>query len=361
MTGVLGWANWITRCADLNSRDTILNSNNNILWTHSQMFLLAQRKLILDLPLILHKRIEALPPGAYSAGLRAVLQHIQVAVGHHLRGTTQPDETAFTDAIYRTNQAFEGSLKEAYRVLTGKDPLKIRPFDIETFFQEHGILRTRVLAQFSNYRKEWRNPSAHDYQLDFDEDEALLAIVSVCAFAIVLIDQIVEKLSFDAAKAATPRAVPTKGSTKSLPDLVAEAVEKFEFSSSAEKSQNHARETEITGALAGYLSSAIPDAQVDLEPRLSNDSPARPDLLIKVGDEQLLIEVKRVGRLFLNLNDQYIAQVAQYIALSGIKEALVYVHSENPDKNLIREEHHLPELNARVVIIGPSHKNKAEC
>jgi hypothetical protein len=72
------------------------------------------------------------------------------------------DETAFTDAIYRTNQAFEGSLKEAYRVLTGKNPLKLRPFDIETFFQEQRILRSRVLAQFSNYRTEWRNPATHD-------------------------------------------------------------------------------------------------------------------------------------------------------------------------------------------------------
>ena len=93
---------------------------------------------------------------------------------------------------------------QAYRVLTGRDPLKVRPFDIENFFQEQGSLRPRVLEQFSNYRTDWRNPSTHDYRLDFDEDEALLAIVSVCAFAIVLIDQIAEKLSFEAAKAATP-------------------------------------------------------------------------------------------------------------------------------------------------------------
>jgi hypothetical protein len=66
-----------------------------------------------------------------------------------------------------------------------------------------------------------------------------------------------------------------------------------------------------------------------------------------------LIEVKRVGRIFVNLNQQYLAQISHYIALSGINEALVYVHSENPDVELTREEHDLPELNARVIILGP--------
>jgi hypothetical protein len=132
-----------------------------------------------------------------TAGLRAVLQHVQVAANHLSRGSTTGDDTAFTDAIYRTNRAFEGSLKEAYRILAGRDPANVRPFDIETFFQSNSVLRPRVLDQLSTYRKDWRNPSAHDYKLDFAEDEALLAIVSVCAFAIALIDQIASKVSYE--------------------------------------------------------------------------------------------------------------------------------------------------------------------
>ena len=102
-----------------------------------------------------------------------------MAANHLKRGSDTADDTAFTDAIYRANQAFEGSLKEAFRVVAAKDPEKVRPFDIENFLQENSILRGRVLEQMSRYRPEWRNPSTHDYQLDFDEDEALLAIVSV--------------------------------------------------------------------------------------------------------------------------------------------------------------------------------------
>jgi len=127
--------------------------------------------------------------------MRAALS-IEVAHRHLARGQAQNDETAFTDAIYRTNQAFEGSIKEAYRVLASKEPANKTPFQIEQYLQKHGVLRERVLTQFTRYRTEWRNPSTHDYKLDFDEDEAFLAIVSVSAFVKVLVDQIIEALAY---------------------------------------------------------------------------------------------------------------------------------------------------------------------
>jgi len=88
----------------------------------------------MDLLAILNQRIESLATGEHIPGLRSVLQHIQVAARHLTRGAESGDDTAYTDAIYRTNQAFEGSLKEAYRVLANKDPSKVRPYDIEGFF-----------------------------------------------------------------------------------------------------------------------------------------------------------------------------------------------------------------------------------
>lgn len=78
----------------------------------------------MDLVEALRSKIFALQEGDYSPGLKAVILHIETAFGHLSRGQTKDKETAFTDAIYRTNQAFEGSIKEAYRVLTGKDPSK---------------------------------------------------------------------------------------------------------------------------------------------------------------------------------------------------------------------------------------------
>ena len=78
----------------------------------------------MDLIAIIRKKIDRLDDGDHIAGLKAVLLHVETAVAHLQRGQDTSDDTAFTDAIYRTNQAFEGSLKEAYRVLAGKKPKK---------------------------------------------------------------------------------------------------------------------------------------------------------------------------------------------------------------------------------------------
>ncbi len=145
---------------------------------------------------LIKNQIENLPDGPHLLGLRSVIRHIEAAYRHLSRGQELSDESAFTDAIYRSNQAFEGSIKEAYRVLAEKDPQRKTTFDIEKYLQENNLFKQRVLAQFSNYRTEWRNPATHDYNLDFDEDEAFLAITSVSAFAKLLTNQISEKLAF---------------------------------------------------------------------------------------------------------------------------------------------------------------------
>lgn len=49
-------------------------------------------------------------------------------------------------------------VKEAYRVLAGKDPSRIAPHKIEEFLGQADLLRKKVLDQFARYRTEWRNP-----------------------------------------------------------------------------------------------------------------------------------------------------------------------------------------------------------
>ena len=156
----------------------------------------------MDLIAILRDKIDRIASGDHTSGLKAVLVHIATATRHLRRGQETSDETAFTDAIYRTNQAFEGSLKEAYRVLAGKKPEKKTPYQIEEYLTKETVFRDRVLSQLTNYCTEWRNLSTHDHKLDFDSSEAFLAIVSVCAFANLLLDQVAEKLAHDQSKAA---------------------------------------------------------------------------------------------------------------------------------------------------------------
>lgn len=304
----------------------------------------------MDLIQILQKRIESLNDGPHTIGLRAVLQHVQVASNHLKRGVEAPDDTAFTDAVYRTNQAFEGSLKEAYRVLAGRDPEKIRPYDIESFLQGQADVRARVLEQMSRYRTEWRNPSTHDYKLDFDEDEALLAIVSVCAFAVVLIDQIAGKLSFDRAKASATGPAPVPG--KPLAELIADSLLTLEMHPiSAGVAIPRVRETEVVGAVAGHLVAILPKEAKVLMDAPFGDERLRADILVELNAEKVLVEVKRT-RFAQNIRGIVISQLSRYIAVSGIRQAVVFMFDDGLS-GFQREDHNLPGIDARIIMLTP--------
>jgi hypothetical protein len=103
-------------------------------------------------------------------GIQAIIHHIEISESHYVLGKSN-GEHLYTDVIYRTNQAFEGALKEAYRVLTGSDPSKKSPNEIEKHFESSKLLKERVLAQFATYRTDWRNKSTHDYQLFFSSQD----------------------------------------------------------------------------------------------------------------------------------------------------------------------------------------------
>jgi hypothetical protein len=177
----------------------------------------------MDVVLLLEGAIAKLEAGEYSIGLNAILRHVKSAI-RHLERDKMEDPDSCTDVIFRMNQAYEGSLKEAYRVLAGKDPSVLTPHQIEQYLESHKVVRPRVLVQLSRYRQDFRNPSTHDYKLDFDADEALIAILSVCAFAILLTDQIRSRIESEKAKlrAASSTATKSRASLRSLGDRIAQ-------------------------------------------------------------------------------------------------------------------------------------------
>jgi hypothetical protein len=273
----------------------------------------------MDILELVRAQVETLSEGQHSVGLKSVVRHIDAAHRHLARGQDQQDDSAFTDAIYRTNQAFEGSIKEAYRVLAGKDPQKTTPYNIETYLQKNGLFRQRVLSQFANYRTEWRNPSTHDYNLDFDEDEAFLAIVSVSAFAKLLIDQISEKLTFIAVKEDVQSQNITMGEHSilhhNLMDRVVDAFLKFlrEYVPRQAEDIIHT-EAQFLGALGGFLSSFDGDISVLTYQRtnLPNGRFVETDMTLMYGDETIIVELKRGASGFvretgLRILDAYVS------------------------------------------------------
>lgn len=315
----------------------------------------------MDLVATLRNKIDVLDDGEYIPGLKAVLLHIETAFRHLSRGQEADDDTAFTDAIYRTNQAFEGSIKEAYRVLASQDPAKKRPFDIEGYLEKNKVFRSRVLSQFTTYRTEWRNPSAHDYKLDFDESEAFLAIVSVSAFACLLLDQMTERLSYLKSQAeaeAQKQAIAETLAGSLNASLLTRTVDVLrQFCSTYTPSLSstlHHTETQFIGALHGFLASAAPELTVLTEARLAKDRPFRADLIVERGEEKLVVELRR--RIDRKNFQNVLAQVEHYMLISGIKNGIALFLPESLSQ-LEVQEIDISGIGGRLTVLSPEGSN----
>lgn len=248
----------------------------------------------MDISKVIKDAIAALPEGDYQRSLTAITNHIDVAIGHLQQAQETKQTHLFTDAIYRCNQAYEGSIKEAYRVLTGQDPGKKTTSQIENYLERHKVLKPRVLEQLRRYRREWRNPATHDHTEDFDEGEAFLAIVNIVAFAKVCVDQIAQKKAFDAAQAASPASKANKPTEAAdLAEVISLFAEQFfeeEVPLLAWSTENPP-EAEIAAAIGGFLSN-IPDATVRLERPIGPANRLRADIYVQHDDDVALVELK---------------------------------------------------------------------
>lgn len=318
----------------------------------------------MDLIASLRAQAAALPDGAYTAGIEAVLLHLDAAFRHRQRGVENDDETFFTDAIYRSNQAFEGSVKEAYRVLAGKDPSQKRPFDIENYLESNGVFTARVLKQFTNYRTEWRNPSTHDYKLRFDQSESLLAIVTVAAFASMLIDQISERLAFDASQREV-RSNP-KQADQTLEPLKNKVVREKVSALIQEFCLNHypgpiegklVTERQLMGALHGFLVAMVPELTVDTDIRLEGYRHPRPDWVIAAKSERIVVEIKLTRIREVMAHGNALSLVGTYMEATGIRSGiLVYLPTASAtlDAEEITFKNAEHTMGGMITVLSPS-------
>jgi hypothetical protein len=284
----------------------------------------------MDLLEEIRNRSKALGGDPSHEGVRSVSHHIEVAERYLNRGRIEREDDLYNDVIYRTNQAFEGMLKEAYTVLTDKDGTTLTPHQIEQHFTSSSILRPRVMDLFTNYRKQWRNPSTHDHKLIFSEQEALLAIVSVSAFTNILIDQIVEKVNnrreqkeIESRKSQIEQSINEKeDSTFSETlvnllaafnmDLLSSNVDVLELS-----------EIELIGRLTGFLQAVSPGLKLNRQATIG-DTGLGPDLIIAAGRESAVVDVKRPGMKRFSIQPA-INQMTNYLHAEGLSFGIIYV------------------------------------
>jgi hypothetical protein len=245
----------------------------------------------------------------------------------------------------------------AYRVLTKKNPENVRPYDIELHFSKSGTFRQRVLDQFTNYRKEWRNPSAHDYTLDFNESEAFLAIVSVTAFSCLLLDEITQQLAHDKEVAAVQK-IADKVRTEANVingDLLTRTVEalKIYFLRHTNEQVEKSTAAQWLGSVSGFLAAIIPDAAITTEAPLGPDKlHVTADLLVECGRERVIVQIK--NRLNILTYKNVLNQVEHLMLSSGIREGVIFFLPTMLNAEKIYEtENVLSDGNGRLRTISP--------
>jgi len=292
----------------------------------------------MDLLKEIKSKIEYLAGNACVTGIKAAVRHIEAAERHLSHARAEHEDDSLNDVVYRSNQAFEGMLKEAYSILKEKDASNVSPYQIEKQLLEDNALSPRVLDLFTNYRQNWRNPSTHDHTLFFSDQEALLAIVSVSAFAAVLVDQIIEVLSYRKEQKATSE-------KRSMLSNLLEGYDKLKyidqvvsllryFSAEISKSKeflDKTNEAEIVGRLTGFLASIDPRLEIARETVYEHR--LRPDLVITRESEKIIIEMKR-ARVSRGFVDSAMVQLSKYLKAIKAQYGILYIPPFEPNQEM---------------------------
>jgi hypothetical protein len=306
----------------------------------------------MDLGAELRTKIERLSLHHDVAGLRAALRHIEVAERHLDRGRKDREDDLFNDVVYRTNQAFEGMLKEAYAVFAKAEVGKMPAHKIEQALADDKKLYGRFAKAITRYREEWRNASTHDHRLLFSEQEALLAIVNVSAFAALLLDQIVETVisrqphpeidfgpSFDS----------TFWKYKERPFIEQISVLLVTFARGNHPKIFSESEAEMLGLLASVLRTLDLELGVEARPIVKN---REPDFVLRKRDDVALVEVKRSSSI--SYVRAAVDQVKHMLLDTDIRLGFVLVVPRSPGQIINTRLISQAPGDPKVVVIAPA-------
>lgn len=296
--------------------------------------------------------------------LDSVFTHIERAEYYYFQG--KKDANFFNDVIYRSNQAYEGALKESYKVLAEKTIDEVEnktPNQIEKYFESNNIFRDRVLQLFTNYRQEWRNKSTHDYKLFFDESEAFIALSTVNSFVHLLLKQIQEKLAYlkeqkllYEEKEIVTEIIESVNKKESLSEMLISLLVLFSRNNGKKfiDSPKEYRELELLGLINAYLDSIGIFTSVQREPKISIGSKIyRPDFIIEKENEILLLEILKIrawGSVVRNAENQ----ILLYMQSMNIKNGILFIAMFNDISEEIHsrtEEYYFNDIKYTLTIL----------
>lgn len=261
-----------------------------------------------------------------------VLRHLEAAEKHFNNARQQGDSELFTDVIYRSNQVFEGILKEAYQVIAKNDGSKKTPSQIEDYFTKNTVFRPRVLEYFSRYRKEWRNPSTHDHRLDFDEQEAFLAYSTVCGFCFVALNQMIQILASEKTLVDQSDSDIQISAQRIAEILVAglpSLLRSLQIGASTLKGHVRISEAALLGGIEGLIRSASKTINIVTEAWFTSvDSRVQADLSVSQLDKHVIVDLKRLsGRGYQMIEEQIAKNAVVAKAIGGVGVIVPGVYS----------------------------------
>lgn len=300
------------------------------------------------------------------SGIKAVLAHIEIAEKRFQSAKHNRDNTLYTDVIYRTNQAFEGILKEGYTILANKDSSKVSSNEIEKYLLNNDVFKERVMELFTNYRQNWRNPSTHNHQLFFSEEEAFLAIVTVSAFTYILTDQILEKMSYQAEKTNIEnRAKEIRKSLDNYLELepikkVSAILGKLFLEIRDDKKFVERTESQQRGLVSGFLASIEPDIKIDFEPKITKVARLFPtDFICHLGGERIVLQLNR-NKIDMRHEDLDFLEMEKWLLTNKITRAVLFYFPVEPTDEPLTTIPHADSGKVKIIAIGPISKEAAE-
>jgi len=201
------------------------------------------------------------------------------------------------------------------------------------------------LSLFTNYRQNWRNKSTHDHTLFFSEQEAFLAIVSICAFFNILLDQMLEQLAFDTEKAEAEKAsslLPADYASMSLERQMLYLL--TEVSKEIPKWASGAtvptiREYEVMGVIAGFLDFIDPSINVKSEYKINSKDGFRGviDFFLEKEGESLIVEVKTPGYNPAQIRRAGREQLLKYLGAMDTRVGILYLPPVSTEHEMVVE------------------------
>ncbi|MBI3258206.1 MAG: hypothetical protein HYZ54_01805 [Ignavibacteriae bacterium] len=298
----------------------------------------------------IEKQIDSIRVNDDSRYLDSILIHIQRAEFYYIQGRT--DTGFYNDVIYRSNQAYEGALKESYKVLADKtedEVLKKTPNDIEKYLETENVFKDRVVQLFKNYRSEWRNKSTHDHKLFFDQNEAFIALTSVTSFVHLLLKQIQDKISYkeqqkklsvdreSVEKIKLIRSSITKNPIEKLTDLIIEfAKQKGE---QIFNNGSNTKEVGVLGVFHAYIESIGKVINIQKEPKINiHGIEFWPDFKIEIDDEIIVLELTRHPKYLTKPIYGSLERLLIYMQELNIYKGVVYYanfNESNPKPEIV--------------------------